>query len=145
MGQIPTIKDWLPQLPEKIRESFLRSPILHQKNIEERLLPLSPFPQNAQPGLKACLSLLLIPEKIDTEMANSSLRIFYFTAAGPFLCENAFGPILSDGYTPTRYAAEWLIRHPLGFIPSFQDLMSEIPTEDWMFQKTQKLTPITLA
>jgi hypothetical protein len=56
-------------------------------------------------------------------------------AQGIFECEGKFGPVVmnSEGKAiPTRFIGEQHVKEDLGHIPSLQDWLSAIQSQDWM-------------
>lgn len=134
MGRIPQISDWILPISPCLKEGVLKNSRARATNFEESLKG-NPFPADAQRGLQKILDILSTPEKREPNLAESPLRLFYFTAAGIFLCEDLLGPLLPNSQTATRYAAEWIVRNTIAKIPSFQDILQGVPIEDWMYKK----------
>lgn len=138
MGQIPKLSDWIAEPSQSLTKSVLRNHLAQSPNLLA-CIENHRFPHADQEGLEQIIQILSLPETLEPKLANSPLRLFYFTAAGIFLCENVIGTLLPNSQTPTRYAAEWVVRNTLKNIPTFQDILQEVDIEPWMYQNAKKI------
>jgi hypothetical protein len=139
--ELKTLADWIPTeyWPETLEP---KGPTSAEELAE---LAATKLPRHAQKGLLICANLLLLPQK-DMPSPSQPQQFFYFSAAGPFICERILGEILpgtvwESPKIPTRVGAELLVRTLWGGnIPSLQDLICQRPIEDWMWKKARPLS-----
>jgi len=71
-------------------------------------------------------------------------RAILHSSFGLFLCQQMFGEVIvrkSDGKPiPTRILGEQHILEDLGFIPTVQDWMKELPIKSWMVKGARSLS-----
>jgi hypothetical protein len=139
IGFIPLISNWLSE--ENWPKDLLPTKTISLTDVKGSLLFKNPFPTKTQRQLAMCCDMLLSPDKTLELNKTSPLRFFYFSSAGPFLCQQLLGPLL-DGEIPTRSATEFFIQKLWGKIPSHQDIMSQTPIDDWMWKKAKPLSKI---
>ena len=145
LGEVKTIDQWLP---EEFWPNGSKSPLdLKPKpevsitDVKGSLFFNNPFPNDSHKDIRQCLDILLIPETTEKLETKDPRRFFFFSSAGPYICERLLGPTLGTK-TPiaTRSSVEFFIQKLWGLIPSHQDLLSQRPIVDWMWKKAKPLS-----
>lgn len=138
LGKVPPLSEWMTQPSDFLRKSIQQNPLARETNLK-KVLDNNPFCQNEQAGLQQIVDILTLPEKLEPNLATSPLRMFYYNAAGIFLCQDCLGTHVPGAKkTPTRYAAEWIVKKTLQSIPSFQDIQTGIEIQDWMYKNAMR-------
>lgn len=140
---VPSIIDWLP---DKFWSPKLTPPkSLSLSDLKGSLIYKNPFPQKTQKDITRCLDILLSPDHKLPGNQNpdkeSKVRFFYFSSAGPYICQKILGPLLGNEI-PTRTICEYMVQKVWNKIPSHQDIMEYTPIQDWMWRKAKPLSRI---
>jgi hypothetical protein len=86
-------------------------------------------------------------DQTKAHMPDMRHRAILHNAFGIYLCEQVFGPIItnSDGKViATRTIAERHVLQDLKFIPTFNDCFGDMKVKDWMMGKQNNLRQIVL-
>jgi hypothetical protein len=144
LGTVPSIQDWLP-------ENYWSPKLVPSKNLsltdlKGSLIFKNPFPKKTQRQIAQCVDILLSPENSQPPASQGlpkrcKTRFFYFSSAGPYLCQKILGPLL-DANIPTRTICEYMVQKVWNKIPSHQDIMEYTPIQNWMWTKAKPLSRI---
>lgn len=153
MGEVYPITKWLPieywNWKVKPSHPLSPSPSISKSDVKGSLIFNNPFPSKISSQISTGLDLLLSVDETESLEKDDPRRFFFFSSAGPYLCERLLGPTLNPNQLPykdgdkllaTRSVFEYFIQKVWGFIPSHQDLMAQRPIEDWMWKKARPLS-----
>lgn len=153
MGQVYTIKEWLPEKYLSIRVQNAQllkiSNEISLTDVKGSLIFNNPFPKDIQREISMGIDTLLSPDLTEKFEKEDIRRFFFFSSAGPYIVEKLLGPTLnpnkkpnkkSDKQLATRSVIEFFIQKVWGCIPSHQDIMQNRPIENWMWRKARPLS-----